>query len=146
MFSLLIFHSNHLSGMLFCSSELGFKEVYDWMVIDFSITFEFLIAYQFLIFKPNIPLNCEIAVQFFFRLQLHFLLHGGLFNLLMVSSVQYTTSLVLTYLVSFFQGAQSTYSVNFGCNITNFDECCLLRSMVNIYSSTAQLQHYLNNL
>lgn len=62
MFSLLIFHSNHLSGMLFCSTELGFKEVYDWMVIDFSITFEFLIAYQFLIFKPNIPLNCEIAV------------------------------------------------------------------------------------
>jgi len=104
MFSLLTSDSNHFSGMLFCSSELGFKEIYDWMVINFSIAFEFLIAYQFLISKPNIALNCEIAVWFFFQLQLHFLLHGGLFNLLMVSSVQYTTSLVLTYLVSFFLG------------------------------------------
>lgn len=43
-----------------------------------------------------------IAVWFFSLLQLHFLWHGGLFNLLTGSSVQYMIALESTYLVSSF--------------------------------------------
>ena len=55
--------SNHFSGMLFCPSELGFQKVYDWMVISLVIAFEALIAYFFLISKPNVALNCEIPKE-----------------------------------------------------------------------------------
>ena len=55
--------SNHFSGMLFCPLELGFQKVYDWMVISLVIAFEALIAYCFLISKPNVALNCEIPKE-----------------------------------------------------------------------------------
>ena len=55
--------SNHFSGMLFCPLELSFQKVYDWMVISLVIAFEALIAYCFLISKPNVALNCEIPKE-----------------------------------------------------------------------------------
>lgn len=63
------------SGLLCCSSELGFEEVYDWMVINWSQNFINLFRYFFPLFYPLlifllINMNCSVvlfpvAVTFF---------------------------------------------------------------------------------
>lgn len=51
-------------------------------------------------FKSDISLASSIAVWFFSLWRLHFSLHGGLFSLLMVSSVHCMSTSALTFLVS----------------------------------------------
>lgn len=50
------------SGMLLCYSELGLDEVYDWMVMSSTISFDAVVANEFLTYRTDVTLNCEIAV------------------------------------------------------------------------------------
>lgn len=88
-----------LSGLLCCSSELGFQEVHDWMVM--SLASKSLLSrhcVHYFLFAPF--WWSYIAVWFYFRLLLHFLSRGGLSSLLTVSSALYMRGLALKYLVS----------------------------------------------